>query len=181
MNPETQTPQAQEPATQPIAQPVAPNTTFFKSGIYWRQSLWNPAKTVPSILTLENGVLSLKSDKETAFENVPLANVHAKLTQFSTLVIKTGGKKYDITGVGAATSRQFTPAQKDELQNKNAGANTVATLAGLGAASVGKIAGGVAGAGVGVAGGAVSVGAFLVGSNELKKWKKIFKELGVPK
>lgn len=160
---------------QPIEAP-----TLFKSGIYWRQSLWNGAKTVPSILSLENGVLSLKSDRETAFE-VPVSTVKAKLTGFKTLVVEAGGKKYSITGVGAAISRQFTEEQKKELADKNANTPTNLMAGGLGSNALGVGLGGAGGAAASIGGSVVAIVGFSIGAKELEKWKVIFEKLGVYK
>jgi hypothetical protein len=162
----------------PVAQPEPPQ--FFKSGVYWRQSLWNGAKTVPSILTIDNGTLSLKSDRELAFE-VPVNTVKVRFTRFGTLVIKASGKKYDITGVGAAISRQFSEQQREELANKNANTPTNLVAGGLGSNSLGVGVGGVGGAGASIAGSALAVVGFSIGVKELNKWKPIFAKEGVYK
>lgn len=151
---------------------------FFKSGIYWRKSLWNGAKTVPSILTINGDTLTLKSDQETAFE-VPVNTVKVRFTKLGTLVIKTGGKKYDITGVGAAISRQFSAEQIEELANKNANTPTNLVAGGLGANTFGVGVGGVGGAGASVAGSIASVVGFSIGVKELNKWKDIFAKAGI--
>ncbi len=171
MNP-TDTPQAPR---QPVEAPQ-----IFKSGIYWRKSLWNGAKTVPSILALNNGTLSLKSDRETAFE-VPVQSVKVRFTRFGTLVIKAAGKKYDITGVGAAISRQFTDEQKQELANENVNTATNLTAGGLGANAFGVGVGGVGGAGASIVGNIGAIVGFSIGVKELGKWKAIFANAGVYK
>ena len=173
MNPTDTTPQTANSLPQQPSQ-------VFKSPVYWRKSLWNGAKTVPSILSINGTTLSLKSDRETAFE-VPVNAATIRYTAFRTLVIKVDGKKYDITGVGAAISRPFTEQQKQELSNDNANTPTNSVTAGLGANAVGVAVGGAGGAAASVAGNVAAIAGFVVGVKELEKWKPIFTKFGLLK
>jgi len=173
MNPNDQLPNITEQQSTEVP-------TFFKSGIYWRQSLWNGAKTVPSILAIDGDILSLKSDQQTAFE-ASVSTVKVKFTRFGTLVIQVNGKKYDVTGVGAAISRPFTEEQKEELANRNAGTAQNFVAGGLGVNSFGVGAGGVAGTGFAIVGAVQSVAGFAMGVKELNKWKPIFAKAGIYK
>lgn len=172
--------QAYTKGMNPTDTPSQIQPRIFKSGIYWRKSLWNGAKTVPSILAINGDTLSLKSDRETAFE-VPVQSAKVHYTKFGTMVIKADGKKFDITGVGAAISRPFTEQQKEELANKNVNTAQNLTAGGLGVNAFGVAAGGVGGAGMSIAGNIQSIAGFAIGVKELNKWKPIFTEAGIYK
>jgi hypothetical protein len=174
------TPQEQNSQQEQNSNPPSALPEVFASGIYWRKSLWNGAKTVPSILTLRNGMVSLKSAKEIAFE-APIGSISAHMTPFKTLVIMANGKKFDINGAGAGISPQFNEEQKRELANQTAGASTNQATGGLGTNALGAGLGGAAGAGLSVLGTAVVFASFMKGVKELDKWKAIFKTAGVYK
>ncbi|PRZ44278.1 hypothetical protein CLV47_101404 [Antricoccus suffuscus] len=103
-------------------QPVPPDLVF-KSGLYWRQSAFLGNKTVPVILTLAGGWLTLTTRTEQVFQ-VPLPQVAVKFSKLSTMFLTVAGKKYPIVGIGAGISPKFSEAQLQELANAHATATS---------------------------------------------------------
>jgi hypothetical protein len=96
-------------------------TSAYKSLLYWRKNVWNGSACVPVILTLEDDTLMMKDDKEVVVFQAPISQVSKRFTQWGTMILEVGSKKYDIVGMPAQTSPAITDAQKAELSGLSDG------------------------------------------------------------
>ncbi len=147
-------------------QPIPPEIVF-KSGLYWRKSAILGNKTVPVILTLANGWLTLATRTEQVFR-VPLPQVAVKFSKLSTMFLTVAGKKYPIVGIGSGISAEFSDAQLHELANAQS-------------AAASRYADGVPGVmmGSGLGGLAASVADFSRIRTNIAPWKEIFRAHGL--
>ena len=151
--------------------------TSYASGLYWRKSKWNGAKTVPVILSLDAGRLRMASAKEVAFD-APCAEVAARFTKLGTMVLTVGGRTYDVLGIGASLSPNFTGQQLDELRERRAAAAEGA---------VSPAAAGLTGVGAGGDVGAALDAAVMVGAvfdikrmrENIRPWRAVLPAAGV--
>jgi len=88
-------------------------------GLYWRKSLWNGARCVPVIVTLESGLFAMSGADGEVF-SVPVAKVRAKRGKLGTLTVSWPGAKFHLVGRGGAISPAFTDAQRQQLQDLGA-------------------------------------------------------------
>lgn len=144
-------------------------STDFKSGLYWRKNLWNGAATVPAILSLENGFVTLRTAVEHVFTE-PVQNISAKFTMWGTMILTTPKGKYDITGSGASISPSFTQEMNQELGDAK---NTTGLLSRAGLIGVGAGAAFDAAGASALGGGAAALG-FAKGVKAIKLWKPVF-------
>lgn len=145
------------------------------SGLYWRRSAWNGAKTVPAILELHEGVLSAKTEY-TAIFSLPIEQVSVRFTRWGTMIIAVENKKYAFTPVGSGTSREFSADmatelnQKSELFRKNPG--PIGTPISRAAMATGSPVATVAGA-------ATMTASYLSGLGPFTEWQQIFSQVNV--
>ncbi|MGH3411694.1 MAG: hypothetical protein ACRDPH_01250 [Marmoricola sp.] len=98
-----------------MSQPSADQPVEFVGGLYWRKNMWNARATVPVILRVSGGKLSMKDENGTVFD-VPCADVQAKLSRLKTLTLHADGQKYALVGRGGQISKWFPPQLEQELE-----------------------------------------------------------------
>jgi hypothetical protein len=148
----------------------------YAGGLYWRRSKWNGRKCVPVILSVDAGRLRLSAAKEVGFD-VPCAEVTARFTKLGTMVLTVNGRTYDILGVGASLSPNFTKEQRDELRARQAKAASAAISPGFAAGGSGI------GGGAGAAMDAVAIVGAVAEINQMRAnirpWRSVLPAAGV--
>ena len=151
--------------------------TPFKVGIYWRKSRWNGRQTVPVIVTLQNGLFSMKTDQETVF-SVSCNNVIVTFSKLGTVFVNISGKKYALYGSGSGISKPFSKEQLAELSETNNSSKEMRM--GAAAQIVGLLSQSSAGLAIGGVTGALfeTVGIY-EGQKDIKKLSDGLKRYGV--
>lgn len=169
----------------------------FKSGIYWRQSLINGTKTIPVILSLESGMLILKSSKGVEF-NLTVKDLSVSFSKYGTMTIRINDKSYSFVGSPSNVSAKFSEAQFAELDSqqvqrlqtiqtdKDAARN--AAIGSIFSGTLGEIAGPGSLIGEGLDINAVgfskvaanqTFAAYSIGREALAAWQDVFQQNGV--
>jgi|GEM_PF-1533068 len=129
MNEENQNPQPSTenvpptPINQPVASPPLTASQNYASGLYWRKNLWNGTATVPVVMQLKDGLLTMIDRDGQSVFSLPVNTVSARITAFGTLILNCNGTRYAITGRGSAISKNFSSAQKAMLSKQNRATN----------------------------------------------------------
>lgn len=103
----------------PQPAPPAGTAITFQSGMYWRKNLWNGSATVPVVLSLKDGMLSMMDREGKMVFSVPTATVNATFTAFGTIMLTCDGVRYAIVGRGSALSAGFSTVQKSAMGRPN--------------------------------------------------------------
>ncbi|AYF97723.1 hypothetical protein [Protaetiibacter intestinalis] len=98
--------------SEPVNGAVPAASAPTRAGLYWRRG----ASVTAGIMTLDAGVLSFRTERETVF-SAPVDRVSAEFTRFSTLVVTSDGHRHVfVTGAYAGNfAREFSTAQLAEL------------------------------------------------------------------
>jgi len=158
----------------PSTQDTQPTNQAYKSLLYWRKSLWNSARCVPVILTLQDEQLSMTSSDMSIIFQAPQSDVTAKFTGWGTMVLSVAGQSYDMVGMPASVSPAVSESQKQDLalvrdNGGQAGQGTDMQLVVLGSAAT-NAAGGAPGD---MAGTAAMAAVYYRGLAGIRQWQTL--------